>query len=560
MNWYYNLKISVKLLSAFIIVAAIAGVIGAIGVQKLSQIEQADTKLYEKATVPLGQLAEFSIAFQRVRVNLRDIIAAPTIEEKQKYSERIKDLRKTMDEAGTAYEKTIMGEEMRKLYAEFMETRKVFGPMVSKMESLALENKTAEAYALMRGDANKASRDEQNAIEKLMVAKLKDAKAISDDNTAIASAASKLMIGLASAGVIIAMIFGFFIARIIGDPLRKGVVFAQAVAAGDLTQKIDIDQKDEIGQLAGALNEMVAKLSSIVGEVMTASDNVASGSQELSSTAQQMSQGATEQAASAEEISSSMEEMASSIRQNTDNAMQTEKISMKSSTDAKEGGKAVIETVAAMKEIATKISIIEEIARQTNLLALNAAIEAARAGEHGKGFAVVASEVRKLAERSQSAAGEISGLSTRSVAVAEQAGEMLTKMVPDIQKTAELVQEITASSKEQDSGAEQINKAIQQLDQVIQQNASASEEMASTSEELSSQAEQLQHSISFFDIGGNAGSRVKGQGVKPAKRVQIAHAKSNAAQPQAKRASGGGINLQLGQAGPDHMDDEFEKY
>lgn len=342
------------------------------------------------------------------------------------------------------------------------------------------------------------------------------------------------------------------------DALKGITDAAKQVAQGNLL--VDLKKRSDNDNLMESLASMVAKLKEVVMEVQTAADNVASGSQELSSTAQQMSQGATEQAASAEEISSSMEEMASSIRQNTDNAMQTEKISIKSSVDAKEGGKAVIETVAAMKEIATKISIIEEIARQTNLLALNAAIEAARAGEHGKGFAVVASEVRKLAERSQSAAGEISGLSTRSVSIAEQAGEMLTRMVPDIQKTAELVQEITASSKEQDTGAEQINKAIQQLDQVIQQNASASEEMASTSEELSSQAEQLQQSISFFDIGSQAGNRTTTAPKKLAHKVQIAHTKSIAAPPQAKRSAGGGINLQLGQAGPDHMDDEFEKY
>jgi methyl-accepting chemotaxis protein len=214
-----------------------------------------------------------------------------------------------------------------------------------------------------------------------------------------------------------------------------------------------------------------------------------------------------------------------------------------------------------MKEIASKISIIEEISRQTNLLALNAAIEAARAGEHGKGFAVVASEVRKLAERSQSAAGEISGLSTRSVAIAEQAGEMLTKMVPDIQRTAELVQEITASSKEQDTGAEQINKAIQQLDQVIQQNASASEEMASTSEELSSQAEQLSDAVAFFKIDGGGHSRApRQQAAKQAKRVQIAHVGVKVKPAPARRSSGGGINLELGNAGPDHLDDEFEKF
>ena len=253
--------------------------------------------------------------------------------------------------------------------------------------------------------------------------------------------------------------------------------------------------------------------------------------------------------------------MASSIKQNADNSGQTEKIAIKSSVDAKEGGKAVTETVAAMKEIATKISIIEEIARQTNLLALNAAIEAARAGEHGKGFAVVASEVRKLAERSQTAAGEISTLSSRSVQVAETAGEMLNKMVPDIQKTAELVQEISAASREQDTGAEQINKAIQQLDQVIQQNASASEEMASTSEELASQADLLKESISFFRID-NGGSRQTARTVRaPQHKAQVAHIGHKGAKATEKKATGGGIHLQLGgTGGPDQIDDEFEKY
>ncbi|MHB8056845.1 MAG: methyl-accepting chemotaxis protein [Desulfuromonadaceae bacterium] len=555
MNWYYNLKISVKLLSAFIVVALIAGVIGAIGVTKIKEIEVADTKMYELMTVPLHEIAVVSISFQRLRVNLRDLINATSVEDNERIQTRLNELRKSISEHSEKFEKSLFTDEGRKLMGEFKQTRAVYGPLFEKTVALAMENKNAEALAMMNGPAAKASRDEQNAIDKLMELKLSQAKQTSDDNTSIANAASRLMIGLAVAGVIIAILLGFIIARIISNPLRQGVVFAQAVASGDLTQTIALDQKDEIGQLAAALNQMVAKLSSIVGEVVSAADNVASGSQELSSTAQQMSQGATEQAASAEEISSSMEEMASSIRQNTDNAMQTEKISIKSAVDAKEGGKAVIETVAAMKEIATKISIIEEIARQTNLLALNAAIEAARAGEHGKGFAVVASEVRKLAERSQSAAGEISSLSSRSVSIAEQAGEMLTKMVPDIQKTAELVQEITASSKEQDTGAEQINKAIQQLDQVIQQNASASEEMASTSEELSSQAEQLQSSISFFDIGNQA-RRTAAVSRKPVKKAQIPHAKNAAI---AKQPSGG-INLQLGQSGPDHLDDEFEKY
>jgi methyl-accepting chemotaxis protein len=275
-------------------------------------------------------------------------------------------------------------------------------------------------------------------------------------------------------------------------------VAAKEIAGGNLL--VDIQERSSKDELMRALAAMVQQLSEVVAEVKSASDNVAQGSQEMSSGSESMSQGATEQASAAEEASSSMEQMSANIRQNADNAMQTEKIAVKSAADAIDGGKAVAQTVLAMREIAGKINIIEEIARQTNLLALNAAIEAARAGEHGKGFAVVASEVRKLAERSQAAAGEISKLSLSSVDVAEKAGQMLNQLVPDIQKTAELVQEISASSREQDTGASQINKAIQQLDQVIQQNAGAAEEMSSTAEELSSQAEQLQSTISFFKV------------------------------------------------------------
>jgi len=363
---------------------------------------------------------------------------------------------------------------------------------------------------------------------------------------------------------IVIMLIAFFVSRKVKNALNDAVHVANDLSEGNLTVNVEIKSEDETGKLLQAMKNMVEKLREVVEGVSSASDNVAAASQQMSSGSQQVSEGATVQAASAEEVSSSMEEMSSNIKQNADNAQQTEKIALKAATDAKEGGQAVTETVSAMKDIAMKISIIEEIARQTNLLALNAAIEAARAGEHGKGFAVVATEVRKLAERSQTAAAEISKLSASSVEVAEKAGEMLTRIVPDIQKTAELVQEISAASNEQNSGADQINKAIQQLDQVIQENASATEEMASTAEELSSQAVQLQDIIGFFRTG-NEGKRAKrqapvhGQQMKsPGKEPPRQIAAVKKAAPNGN-GSGDGISLDMGGAS-DKFDEEFERF
>jgi methyl-accepting chemotaxis protein len=332
-----------------------------------------------------------------------------------------------------------------------------------------------------------------------------------------------------------AMFLIYTAAKSISAPLEQTVEMLKEIGAGNLDRRIDLQRRDEVGVMAGELNRFAdnmqneiitafnklaegdftfkasgvireplakanAALTELMAQVQIVVDNVSVGSQTVSVSSAQMSQGATEQAAAAEEAASSIEQMTANIRQNADNAIQTEKIAIQAAKDAGAGGKSVAETIVAMKQIADKIRIIDEIARQTNLLALNAAIEAARAGEHGKGFAVVAAEVRKLAERSQQAAGEINELSSNSVAVAEQAGQMLSAMVPSIQRTAELVQEIAAASREQDAGVEQISKSIQQLDTVIQQNASASEEMASTAEELSGQAGQLADMIAMFVV------------------------------------------------------------
>ncbi len=465
-----NIKIGTKLLAGFFLITALLAISGFVSYIQLNQVMSAadmildekvpiaDTVMEAKAKVlqagdalaeymlepDPGKLAgieseyeQFMKEFDKMAEavvrgsNLGDITVIATTN---------KDLIRQIEEAQAVHDK--LAQYGKEIISQHRQT--VQAGTVQLAESEVRAREAMEGADAARNDILRKMED----AEKMAGNEMGEAMKLADAAYALAN---RLILIFTLIGIILSAVIGFTLSRNITVPLVEAVAVSNKLADGDLTVSIGEQNKDETGQVLLAMKKMIEKLKTVVADVKTAADNVASGSQQLSAGSEQMSQGTTEQAASAEEASSSVEEMNATIKQNADNAQQTEKIALKSANDAIDSGKAVSEAMAAMKEIASRISIIEEIARQTNLLALNAAIEAARAGEHGKGFAVVAAEVRKLAERSQTAAGEISKLSMSSVEVAERAGSMLTKLVPDIQKTSELVQEISASSKEQAS-------------------------------------------------------------------------------------------------------------
>lgn len=566
--------IKLKLILSFLLVIALSAVAIVIGLSKLADVNDMLNKIGSETAPKVAMSSDMQRQLVAMGRNEKNIILADSTSDIASYeksneatfSEYRKLMTKVQSLVASPEGKAALA-DAEKNVDEYNVIRKEVVELAKQAAKMSAAGDTDQAAKLNReatalsGSKGRAALDKAEAALDLVSGM--NAKAMSDtmqESDQLYASSRNLLITLlvvaSVSGVVIALWISLSIARALGNAAG----LAESIAGGDLTKTLEYRARDEVGDLIRNLNTMVEKLREVIGAVQDASENVAAGAEELSSSSEELSQGAAEQASSTEEASASMEEMASNIRQTADNAQQTSKISVSAAEASKKTNESVTQAVEAMRTIAEKIGIVQEIARQTDLLALNAAIEAARAGEHGRGFAVVASEVRKLAERSQNAANEINELSTSSVAVAAKAGEMLSEMLPDILRTTELVQEINAASNEQNAGAEQINRAIQQLDKVTQQNSSASEEMSATSQELASQAAMMQEAAAYFRLD-SAGARRPAAGPSAARKAVQTAAKSPAVQ---KKPAGVKAHAQPHQHGVEiKLDDEdlgFERY
>jgi methyl-accepting chemotaxis protein len=566
-----RLNLKVKLGAAFALVLAMSAAGMVVGLQKANDLNDAFNSAIDNNMARIVLASDIRKDNLRVASDIREMIILTDQAGMQDTARIIEaEANDARTKANRLHE--ISSAEGKPAVEAFISSFESYMRSINQVGQFALANNNDAAHKIMVEKARPLRKFADADLQKVIDLNTRELDQAKTDTDTMYFTARTILVTLLIASTLIALSAAGWIIFSISRAVNSALGLANAVASGDLNAVARASSNDEIKDLIDALNKMVDKLKDVIANVASAASNVAAGSQELSAGSEQLSQGATEQASSTEEASSSVEEMAANIKQNADNATETEKIARQSAEDARASGEAVNNAVNAMQTIAEKILIVQEIARQTDLLALNAAVEAARAGEHGKGFAVVAAEVRKLAERSQTAAADISTLSGDTAKAAQAAGQMLNKLVPDIKRTAELVSEISAASREQNVGADQINAAIQQLDKVTQQNASAAEEMSSTSEELAEQAEHLQSAIAYFHVDGLQASA--GPARTPRHAVKVAHV-SKTVRPQkspdglrdavlataphmARSLQGGGFALDLSDGG-DRLDGEFKR-
>ncbi len=551
-----KLTIKSKLISTFSVLIIISVIVFMIGENASRSLNDKITKIVEVNGQRLILGADVSQDIQFLAKYEKNLILSDSLPEMEEIINLI-DNRADEMEAKIAALSLIASDEGQLILDEFRTDYSMYLKQYNEIKRLSLiknADSVLKARKIAKTSARKAIERVEVSLSKIIQINEESLAEAKNETDILYESSSRNMIITLLIGVALGIIIGFYVLISVlnelgGEPAYVAKIVAQ-VADGDLTVKMQkINGKPNVGLLK-SFEDMVENLKKTIEIIINGADNIASASSQMSSSAQDLSQGATEQASSVEEISSSMEEMTSNIQQNTSNSKQTEKIATQAAQEIGVSNDSVSKTVISMKTIAGKISIIGEISRQTNLLALNAAVEAARAGDHGRGFAVVAAEVRKLAERSQLAATEIDEVAVLSVDIAQKSGEMLSSIVPNIQKTSDLVQEITASSLEQSMGAEQVNSAIQELNQVVQENAATSEEMAAGAEELSAQAVQLQEAISFFIIDNDK------------KKQQVISTKAainqNSKQQETQKKSSASTKINLG--GPDSMDNDFMKF